>query len=485
MNGIQQTNLLPTDVFELGPQTVSIDELKPSPENNSIYRNRTSKTNRDRKRLVESIRTTKGVQAPLLVSRDGFIVSGHERHAASREAKFWNVPIIVLDLRRCDHTADEWLAILREQNTGRQKTLDERIREVIVDVKPDEAMVAVRDEQVSRAIPSTRTVAIPDKIKKRSRITLQTRDFANAIKGILDGPLKDVLPVNERAIHYRLLPPLNIRTSRGKKGFVYGNNERSSDALSRMLTRLRLCGEVPWESIIDETRPAVIWGTWSDSAEFLRAKLDGLYSGFARDLLQSQSAHHEIIIEKLTVKGFIDRVASRYTMPTVCLRGNSGIDARYQVAQRLIESGKRDLVLFVLTDCDPAGDMICSSTVVSLRDDFGISNAKAIRVAMTHQQADELGVSQSADVMTAKESSVTKNFITTHGRNDCYELEAVSPELLSQWLDDAIRGNIDIDSYNVEIESQAADVARIRATRKATLEIIRSIDATEDDNEQL
>ncbi len=410
----------------------------------------------------------------MLVSRDGYIVSGHERWAASREAGYSDVPIIVLDLPRCEHTSDEWLAILREHNTGREKTLDERIREKVVDVSPDEAMRAVVDDQVKRSKPKTKTVSITDEIKRRSRITAQSRDFAEAIKSILTGVLKDVLPVNERAIHYRLLPPLNIRTSRGKKGFLYENNRNSSQALSRMLTRLRLCGEVPWEWICDETRPVGLWQTWRDSGDFLGEQMHDLYTGFARDLMQSQGAHYEIIIEKLTVKRFIDTVAARYTIPTATLRGSSGIDARYQIAQRYLASGKQCLVLFVLTDCDPAGDMICESTTRSLRDDFSIANVQAIRVAMTHAQADEQGVSQSLDVMIAKESSVTPKFIKLHGRNDCYELEAVSPEVLSRWLDNEIRANIDVEAYNAEVAAQAVDVAKIRATRTATLEVIRT-----------
>lgn len=450
-----------------------VNTLLPSPENSVLYRDRDSRKP-DRKRLVESIRKTNGPKAPLLVSLDAFIISGHERHAASIEAGIDMVKVIVQDLRRSDHTPDEWLSILREHNTGRDKTQDEKIRERIVDVDPDEAMSAVVDFQIERAKPKSKTVVIPTKIKKRSKITKQSRDFADAIISILTGPLKNVLPVNERAIHYRLLPPLKIRTSRGKRGFIYDNNDKSVAALSRMLTRLRLIGEVPWEWIIDETRPVGVWQTYRDAAEFLGEKLRELYTGFARDLLQSQSAHYEIVIEKLTVKSFIDKVAMRYTIPTACLRGSSGIDARYQIAQRYRASGKSALVLFALTDCDPAGDMICESTTHSVRDEFNIQNVSAIRVAMSHQQADEQGVSQSVDVMLAKESSVTPKYIKRHGRNDCYELEAVSPEVLSQWLDDVIRGNIDVEAYNFEVAEQAKDVAKIRATRAVTLEAIRS-----------
>ncbi|MCX7408014.1 MAG: hypothetical protein NTZ32_08020 [Planctomycetales bacterium] len=450
-----------------------VNTLLPSPENNVLYRDRDSRKP-DRKRLVESIRKTNGPKAPLLVSLDAFIISGHERHAASIEAGIDMVKVLVQDLRRSDHTPDEWLSILREHNTGRDKTQDEKIREKIVDVDPDEAMSAVVDFQIERAKPKSKTVVIPDKIKKRSKITKQSRDFADAIISILTGPLKNVLPVNERAVHYRLLPPLNVRTSRGVKGFVYGNDKRSVKALSRMLTRLRLIGEVPWEWICDETRPVSVWKCFRDAAEFLGEEMNDLYTGFARDLLQSQSAHYEIITEKLTVKSFIDPVAMRYTMPVAYIRGSSGIDARYQVAQRYRASGKSALVMFILSDCDPAGDMICESTTHSMRDEFGVRNVSAIRVSMTHQQADEQGVSSSVDVLLAKESSVTPKFIKRHGRNDCYELEAVSPETLSQWLDEAIRGNIDVDVYNHEVEEQAKDVAKIRATRAVTLEAIRS-----------
>jgi hypothetical protein len=458
-------------------QTVPLCMLIPSPENAALYRERTVE-NADFKRLVESIEKD-GIKAPLLVSIDRFIVSGHQRRSAAKEAGLKTVPVIVLDLRRSDHTADEWTQILREHNCGRDKTLDERIRENIVDVNPDDALTAVVDEQVKRARPKSKTIWVPDEKKTRSEITDRTRDFAEAIKSILTGTLKNSLPVPERSLHYHLAQNLRPRTSRGKNGFVYGNDERSVKALSDMLTRLRLCGEVPWDWISDETRPVATWQIWRDAAEFLKEQTDDLYGGFARNLMQSQSAYYEIIIEKLTCKGFIDKVAARYTIPTMTMRGNSSIDARHRVRERFKASGKKSLVLFFLVDCDPAGDMIAESTVHSLRDEFGI-DLKAVRVAMTHAIADQYHLAESVEEkkkskggLKVKESSVKKKFIERHGRGDYYELEAVVPEVLSDCLDREIRANIDIEAYNHEVQQQAIDVAKIRATRKATLETIR------------
>ncbi len=448
---------------------IATSKLRNSLENQLLYRPRTT-NDADFRRLVEGIRDN-GIQSPLIVSADWYIISGHCRCAAALELGLETVPVIQLATRRDGVSKDEWIRLLRSHNTGREKTLDERIRENIVDINPDEAMRYVRDELVRRSEPKSETIWIPSTYKDRSEITAQTREFAEAIKGILKGILKDSLPVPERAIHYRLLP-LGVRTSTGKAGFVYINDVKSSSALSRMLTRLRLCGEVPWNWICDETRPVGMWDTYRDAAEFIGEMSEQLYQGFARDLLQSQTAYHEILLEKLTVKGFIDKVAVKYTMPTVTMRGNSSIDARYRLAERFRASGKRCMVLFVLTDCDPAGDSIAESTVHSLRDEFDI-DVKAIRVAMTHAQAEEYNIASSVDAaLDLKASSVRAKFLERHGRSDAYELEAVSPEVLASLLDEAIRANIDIKAYNAEVELQAADVTTIQATRKSALAAI-------------
>jgi hypothetical protein len=98
------------DVFKVGPQTAKCEQLIPSPENSFIYRPR-SVTDADFRRFVEGIRN-EGVKAPLLVSRDAFVMSGHQRLAAATEVGLSHVPIIVLNERRSDHTQDEWVTNL-------------------------------------------------------------------------------------------------------------------------------------------------------------------------------------------------------------------------------------------------------------------------------------------------------------------------------------------------------------------------------------
>ncbi len=235
---------------------------------------------------------------------------------------------------------------------------------------------------------------------------------------------------------------------------------------------MRIAGEIPWDAICDETRPVTKWQCWRNAAEFIAEKSESFLRGYARDLLQSQQQHFEIVVEKLTVQNFIKPIAGRYCMPVVIMRGNSGIDARYQIVQRFRKSGKRHLFLLCFGDCDPDGDSIVDSTLRSLRDDFNIaiSTLRGVRVAMTHDQADTLRLPH---MLQAKESSSNySSFERKHGRIDCYELEAVSPEVLQNWADTAIRGVIDIEAYNHEVQEQTNEAQGILARRQAVLEIM-------------
>jgi hypothetical protein len=292
--------------------------------------------------------------------------------------------------------------------------------------------------------------------------------MVQAVVEVLEN-LADYLPVSLRAVHYRLLVKTFFRNSKART--PYRNDLASYKDLSDLVTRMRLHRLIGWDCISDETRPVDTWQCWRNAADFIGEKCDDFLTGYARDLLQSQAQHFEIVVEKLTVRNFITRVAARYCMPVVIMRGNSGIDARYQIVQRFKRSGKSGLFLLCLGDCDPDGDSIVESTLCSLRDDFGIRNVGGTRVAMTHEQADELNLPK---MLKAKQGSGNYSaFVQKHQRTDCYELEAVAVEQLQRWTDDAIRGVIDVEAYNHEVDEQAREAAEIMAKRRAVLEMMR------------
>jgi hypothetical protein len=450
---------------------VDARRLKPSPENAILYRERTT-SDADFARLVESVQL-KGVQAPLLVSRDGFIISGHQRQKAAIAAGKFKVPVVYLNILRAGRTDDQWVVTLREHNCGREKTFDELVREKLLDIDPDEAIAHIVDDSVERTRSRVPIIDFSAKEMKRYGISEVKRGMMDAILEVLRD-LDQYLPVSLRAIHYRLLVKRFFRNSKAKT--PYKNDLASYKDLSDLATRMRLADEIPWDSLCDETRPVTKWSCWQNAAEFIAEKSEKFLRGYARDLLQSQQLHFEIVVEKLTVQNFVKPIAAKYCMPVVVMRGNSGIDARYQLVERYRESGKDGLFLLCLGDCDPDGDSIVESTLCSLRDDFDIDDIRGTRVAMTHAQADGLNLPRMLEAKT--ESSNYKNFVSRHGRTDCYELEAVAPEILQGWLDQDIRGVIDVEAYNHEVAEQRSEAGSIMAKRQAVLGMM--LDETSD-----
>jgi hypothetical protein len=79
-------------------QVRRLDSLKPAPENDVLYK----AIAYDDPELLELARSIKerGIQEPLLVSRDGYIISGHRRRIAALIAGLDLVPVRVHEISR-------------------------------------------------------------------------------------------------------------------------------------------------------------------------------------------------------------------------------------------------------------------------------------------------------------------------------------------------------------------------------------------------
>src|SRR5262249_56515664 len=77
-----------------------------------------------------------GLREPIVVTRDGYILSGHRRHAACRLAGLREVDCRVEDITRDD---PEFETMLVEYNRQRVKSLDEVVREPGITCHPESA----------------------------------------------------------------------------------------------------------------------------------------------------------------------------------------------------------------------------------------------------------------------------------------------------------------------------------------------------------
>ncbi len=443
-----------------------VSQIKTAYENNRLY-DRFGIANADDHALALSIQS-KGIQEPLVLSADNYLLSGHRRMAAAKYIGLESVPVRVVDVVFDSLATDEKLEILRLYNQQRDKSPGERIREKMLDIDPEQARSDLLARRVKAMVMKGATSSNVQlgKVKKRARIT--TVQFLEAAQKVIQEN-KEYWPLTDRRVHYLLLNDPPLRHDK-KPASRYVNDKGSYKALTNLLLRARLTGDVPMQAIEDSTRPIQLGGGFSSCEGFVAQETENFLLGYSRNLMQGQQHHIEIMLEKNALRTVIESVAREYCIPVTTGRGFSSLSPRYDLFKRFRQSGKEKLVLLMLTDFDPDGEEIASSFARSLRDDFGLRNIYPVKVALT---AEDIAENDLPSDMDAKVSSPNyMKFIAQHGTK-VVELDAAPVKLLQAKLRDAIHSVIDVAEYNGQIDMEKQDAAHIEAHRQVVFDAIR------------
>ena len=451
-------------------QVWPISALQPAPENDDIYRAISLDDVAD---LMRSIREH-GIQEPLLISSDGFIISGHRRWTAAHFLDLTELPVRVHPVSRTKNPA-EFLKLLVECNSQRIKGGDVLLAESVIKVDPlaaHETIVAEREAKEAQRINGcTLSIIATHGNKRRYNFSPAKKPLLDAILRIVEEQ-REFWPLSVRQIHYRLLGENAPLIHASKADSRYRNDRDSYRAAVDVAARARIQGFLPWQAIADETRPVDSNGAFHDPQEFFRQETKNFLSGYWRDLLQSQPHHIEIVAEKLTVRSILARTALEHTMPLTISRGMCSLPAKRKIHDRYACSQKKKLILLCVSDLDPAGDTIAADLPESFEQDFGLNDVEAFKVALTIDQVEQYGLAPS---MEAKTSSPTySSFVERYGITDAYELEAMAPADLATELTLAIEEVIDIDLFNQELRAEQADAAKLIAIRERCAEFFKS-----------
>jgi hypothetical protein len=249
----------------------------------------------------------------------------------------------------------------------------------------------------------------------------------------------------------------------------YKNDRNSYQALANLLIRARLNGAIPMQSIEDTTRPIQLGGGFSSFEAFVKQESENFLLGYSRNLMQGQPHHIEIMLEKNALRSIIEKVARDYCIPVTTGRGFSSLSPRYDLFLRFRKSGKKKLILLMLTDFDPDGEQIAASFARSMRDDFGLKNIHAVKVALT---AEDVELHDLPSDLDAKPSSPNYlKFVEKHGTK-AVELDAAPVYLLQDKLREAIESVIDGDEFNSQIDLEKSDAGNVEAYRRTVFEAI-------------
>jgi hypothetical protein len=437
-----------------------VHQIHRSPENDLIYKP-VSPSDPEIQELAESIKKY-GLKEPLVVTRDGYIISGHRRYTACLLIGQSSILCRVEDISRSDPRFE---LMLREFNRQRVKSFDEVVREQVISMEPARAYQALIEHRQKSAAVGGEFLSI-EGVKIRRGISHGKQEMLRTAVAIINSK-KRYWPLSDREIHYDMLNSPPLRHS-GKPDSRYQNNRASYQDLCDLLTRARLTGEIPFDAIADETRTVCSWeeSIHSDVSSFVKDQLDEFLQGYWRDLQQSQPNHIEIVGEKNTVEASIRNVAARYRIPYTLGRGYCSLDPRRQMYQRFEDSGRDQLIILLLSDFDPEGEDIPNSFALSMRDDFGIDDILVKKVCLTYEQVIERRLAQSFDMKT--EGSRYDKFVAKYpdhpyGR----ELEAIPVAERSRLLTQAIDEVLDIEAFNQEVDAEKEDAAKLEALRTA------------------
>jgi hypothetical protein len=450
-----------------------VASLKPSPENTLLYRRPADDP--DHPSLVASIRKN-GLLESLIITADNFVVAGHRRHAALVEIGQIFVRCRVIPFRRDSMGRDDYVALLREHNRQRNKSAAEQVAEELVDIDPQAAatnLLQRRSRLINGTLRNGVTALELEGSKTRFGISAQKDDHVRNVKRVIFEDLREYWPLSVRGVHYALLNYSFFRNVLRK--LTYGNDDQSYGATSDLITRLRLNGAIPWNAFDDPTRPLKEFHAFSDVRQFIRQEADRFCEGYWRNYLQSQPHHIEVVCEKNTVYHMVLRITEKYQIPTSSGRGFNSIDPWHDLFERYEDSGKDRLIVIVLSDFDPEGEMIPQVGGRTLRDDFGVP-AEKLTIIKAGVTAEQVQMYKLPSQNFAKDTSSNHAwFVERTGSDAVYELEALKPADMLRDLEHVVQSLIDIELFNLEVAAERAEAVYLESARAKAFQALKGL----------
>lgn len=179
---------------------------------------------------------------------------------------------------------------------------------------------------------------------------------------------------------------------------------------------------------------------------------------------KGQDKYVELWVEKDAISGVLAPMASQYHVTLMVNRGYSSQSAMHEAAQRFIaketEAGRetdRQGILLYIGDHDPSGeDMV--RDIQDRLDMFG-ANVEVEKIALTMAQVEEYNPPPNPTKHTDTRS---QGYIDKYGE-ECWEVDALSPDVLHQIVKDAILEHLDLEAMDKVKEQEETDKTKLKS----------------------
>jgi hypothetical protein len=225
------------------------------------------------------------------------------------------------------------------------------------------------------------------------------------------------------------------------------NTQREYKRLADHISNAHDGGKIDWDAIEDRTRHVNFMYGWRDPADRIRS----VARSYREDLWLKQRHHVEVWIEKEALVGVIEAICEELRVPDCAHRGSASSSFVYAAGKRLAgisRLGRKPVVLH-LADHDPTGIHITRD----LRERLSVCARMPIevhRIGLTLTQARPLPPNTATDEDTRK-----PEYVREFGFEDCWELDALPPDVLVNLIRTNVEQLIDADAWNAALRREA------------------------------
>ena len=462
-------------------EKVRLETIRPSEKNAGIY---DPPSEGLLKRMANDIKRDGGLIHNLIVSLDDVIISGHTRYKALQVAgrKF-------VKIQRASVYEDDprFLELLLSANRGRIKTEQERTKEITASIDPKVYIRQMKAQKLLGEDGSDVTLeGVQGSLKVSRNLTSNYDDLVGAVKDVLER-MEDYRPLTLRHIHYELLNTAPLVSK--KTGRNYSNIRDDYNILSRVVTKMRVNGVIPFAWITDNERDFKHNRGFANVDHYLEFELKRIFDRYKRDLFSTQERYIAIVFEKWTIQSILDNVMIEYPMPVLYCKGGSGIDPRYVLMSDWHRNGRKPITLLFLSDLDPAGYRIQDTFAGSLEKDFhknphtpyslsdaDLDNMKNYRIGITPDQVEKHSLVTSVEVKDTdpEYKSYIERFNLKGGEAKAYELESMPPEILESEIRRAIEQVFDREAYDQQYQQYEDDLVPLIYKREIVFDALGS-----------
>lgn len=229
---------------------------------------------------------------------------------------------------------------------------------------------------------------------------------------------------------------------------IIANSERSYKNVGNLISDARMAGLIDWNAIVDRTRNLEQNSHWESPADIVAAAS----SQFQLDKWIDQTCYVEVWVEKDALKGIVGQVCRRLDVPYFSCRGYVSQSEMWSAANRLIKINKinRQPIILHLGDHDPSGkDM--SRDIVERLEVFGVEDLVFERLALNYDQIELYNPPPNPTKVT---DSRCRGYMEEFG-TECWELDALKPEVIDSIITDNICRYIDITKFSTKKAEEA------------------------------